>query len=57
MKKISVSCLPDSGTTKSIVSLDIVKRNKLTLRRASNIVLTDASDNMMAVEGTVCLSV
>ena len=57
MKKLAVSCLPDSGTTKSIISLDIVKRNKLTMRRASNIVLTDASNNMMAMEGTVRLSV
>ena len=57
LNKLSLSCLPDSGTTKSIISLDIVKRHKLIMRKASNVVLTDASENMMSVEGKVRLSI
>ena len=55
--ELSLSCLPDTGTTKTIIALDVVKKHKLIMRKTSNIVLTDASENMMNVEGTVRLSI
>ena len=54
-RQFTFDCLPDTGSTRVIVSLNVIKREGLRWHKKDNLNLSDASDNKMEVEGIINL--